>query len=224
MNGRRGRCDGERVRAILYGYWRSSAAYRVRLALAYKGVSYQSIPIDLRHNEQSDPAYRARNPQGLVPTLLCDGAALVQSLAIIEYLEETRPDPPLLPADAIGRARVRAAAQIVAGDIHPINNLRVLRYLKAPLGHEQEQIDIWARHWISSGLTALECFARDFGGAYLYGDAVSLADFCLVPQLYNARRVATDLTDFPRLLAIDARLSESRFVRVSHPDAQPDHG
>ncbi len=209
---------------ILYGYWRSSAAYRVRLALAYKGLTWQSIPIDLRRDEQSDPAYRARNPQGLVPLLVTDGAALAQSLAIIEYLEETHQNPALLPADAIGRARVRAAAQIVASDIHPINNLRVLRYLKAPLGHDQDAIDTWARHWISSGLTALECFVKDFGGSCVYGDAVTIADLCLVPQLYNARRVATDLTAFPRLLAIDARLAETEFGRAAHPDSQSDHG
>jgi len=206
----------------LYSYWRSSAAYRVRLALAWKGLAAEIIPIDLRAGAQRGVDYMARNPQGLVPLLVADGAALTQSLAIIEYLDEIQPQPPLLPADAIGRARVRAAAQIVAADTHPINNLRVLRYLQKPLGHDQAAVDVWARHWITLGLQSLEAFAARFSGNYVYSDSLSIADLCLVPQLYNARRVGTDLEGFPRLLAIEAALLRLEGFSAAHPDAQPD--
>ena len=207
---------------ILYGYWRSSAAYRVRLALGYKGLSWESIPIDLRHDVQSDAEFLGVNPQGLVPVLVTDVAALSQSLAIIEYLEETASGPALLPADPIGRARVRAAAQVIACDIHPINNLRVQRYLTTPLGHDQAEIDAWSRHWINRGLAVLEQFAVAHGEQFLHGNAVSMADICLIPQLYNARRAETDLAAFPRLLAIDSRLARYEFAVAAHPDAQPD--
>jgi maleylacetoacetate isomerase/maleylpyruvate isomerase len=208
----------------LYSYWRSSAAYRVRLALAWKGLAAEMIPVDLRVGEQGAPAYVAQNPQGLVPALADSGVLLSQSLAIIEYLEETRPDPPLLPADPMGRARVRAAAQTVACDVHPINNLRVLRYLKDPLGQPQEAIDAWARHWITTGFAALEAFAERHGGRFLYGDFVTVADLCLLPQLYNSRRVNADLAPFARLLAVEAALSELEILRPAHPDRQPDAG
>jgi maleylacetoacetate isomerase len=204
----------------LYGYWRSSAAYRVRLALAWKGLDYASIPIDLRHGDQSAPDYLARAPQGLVPLLLDGAAALTQSLAIIEYLDETRPDPPLLPRDPVGRALVRGAAQTIACDIHPINNLRVLRYLKHPLGHNQSEIDVWARHWIAEGLTALEQFAARFGGQFVYGDSLSMADLCLVPQLYNARRVELDLAGYARLCAVEAAVLAKDFLAAAGPEAQ----
>ena len=204
----------------LYDYWRSSAAYRVRLALACKGLDYASIPIDLRHGVQSGPAYVARNPQGLVPLLINGGTAIAQSLAIIEYLDETHPQPPLLPGNAIGRAQVRAAAQIVACDIHPLNNLRVLNYLRHELVQDQPAIDAWARHWITSGLAALEAFAGTHGGRYLHGDSLTLADLCLVPQLYNARRFGTDLTVFRRLTLIDERIAAEKFAATAHPDAQ----
>ncbi|WP_426166333.1 maleylacetoacetate isomerase [Sandarakinorhabdus sp. DWP1-3-1] len=210
------------ARPVLYGYWRSSAAYRVRLALACKGLAYDSLPVDLRIGAQGSDDYRARNPQGLVPALAIDGDVLGQSLAIIEYLEETAGGPALLPTEPLARAHVRAAAQIIACDIHPINNLRVLRYLKQPLGHDQATIDAWARHWITSGLTALETIAARHGGLCLFGDTVTIADLCLVPQLYNARRIVTDLAAFPRLTAIDARLATAEFVMAAHPDAQVD--
>jgi maleylacetoacetate isomerase len=206
----------------LYSYWRSSAAYRVRLALAWKGLTAATIPINLIASEQSSEAFRAINPQGFVPLLVDGGAALSQSLAIIEYLDESCPLPPLLPGDAIGRARVRAAALMIAADIHPINNLRVLRYLKGSLGQDQASIDGWARHWITAGLAGLEGFAANHGGRFLHGDALSLADLCLVPQLYNARRVATDLVGFPRLLAVEARVLALEFAAAAHPDNQPD--
>jgi maleylacetoacetate isomerase len=208
----------------LFSYWRSSAAYRVRLALAWKGLTAEIIPIDLRLGEQGAADYRARNPQGLVPALVDGDVVLSQSLAIIEYLEETRPLPPLLPADAVGRARVRAAAQIVASDIHPINNLRVLRYLKDPLGQPQEAIDAWARHWIGAGFAALERFAERHGGEFIYGNSVTLADLCLLPQLYNARRVSADLASFPRLLAVESALCAQESLAAAHPEQQPDAG
>ena len=206
----------------LYGYWRSSAAYRVRLALAWKRLAADTVPIDLRLGQQSAADFTARNAQGLVPLLIDGDAAISQSLAIIEYLEELHPEPPLLPATPLGRARVRAAALMVAADIHPINNLRVLKYLKAPLGHDQATIDTWTRHWITAGFAALEAFAAKHGGTFLHGDAPSIADLCLVPQVYNARRVGTDLAAFPRLLAIDAAINAQDFARAAHPDAQPD--
>jgi maleylacetoacetate isomerase len=206
----------------LYSYWRSSAAYRVRLALAWKGLAATTIPINLIASEQSSEAFRAINPQGFVPLLVAGGEALSQSLAIIEYLDESCPLPPLLPGDAIGRARVRAAALMIAADIHPINNLRVLRYLKGSLGQDQAAIDGWARHWITAGLAGLEGFAASHGGRFLHGDALSLADLCLVPQLYNARRVATDLAGFPRLLAVEARVLALEFAAAAHPDNQTD--
>ena len=206
----------------LFGYWRSSAAYRVRLALAWKGLDAAAVPIDLRLGQQAEPDYVARNPQALVPLLIDGDSAISQSLAIIEYLEEVHPAPPLLPVTSLARARVRAAALMVAADIHPINNLRVLKYLKSPLGQDQASIDAWARHWITAGFTGLEAFAAEHGGRFLHGDALSIADLCLVPQLYNARRIATDLAAFPRLLAVEAAIVGQDFAQAAHPDAQPD--
>ncbi|MCK9543863.1 MAG: maleylacetoacetate isomerase [Novosphingobium sp.] len=207
---------------ILHGYWRSSAAYRVRIALALKGLDYEYAVVDLRRGGQSAPGYRALNPQGLVPLLVEDGRAISQSLAIIEYLEEVHPEPPLLPRDPAARARVRALAEVVACDIHPINNLRVLRYLKQELGREQGAIDAWARHWIAAGFAALEDAAAGSGAPYLTGDAITLADVCLVPQVTNARRVETDLSPFPRLVEIDARLREHPAFAAADPARQPD--
>lgn len=206
----------------LYGYWRSSAAYRVRLALAWKQLDAASVPIDLRLGQQRADAFTTRNPQGLVPLLIDGDNAISQSLAIIEYLDELHPEPPLLPTTPLARARVRAAALMVAADIHPINNLRVLKYLKSPLGHDQATIDTWARHWITTGFAALEAFAGEHGGRFLHGDALSIADLCLVPQLYNAGRVGTDLTAFPKLLAVDAAVNALDFARAAHPANQPD--
>lgn len=206
----------------LCSYWRSSASYRVRLALAWKRIDYEVIPIDLRRAEQGAADFRARNPQALVPLLETGAAALSQSLAIIEYLDEVCPEPPLLPRDAIGRARVRAAAQIIACDVHPIANLRVLQFLKISMAHSQAEIDTWARHWIAAGLAALEAFAADHGGRCLYGDQVTMADFCLIPQLYNARRVDSDLARYPRLQAIAASLEAEPRLQAAAPAAQPD--
>jgi maleylacetoacetate isomerase len=212
------------VAPTLYSYWRSSASYRVRLALAWKRLEHRIIPIDLREDEQSADEFRALNPQGMVPLFVAGGGApgqevaLAQSLAIIEYLEDEHPAPPLLPADSVGRALVRGAAQIIACDTHPLNNLRVLRYLKDPLGHSQLEVDAWARHWIDSGLGALEYFASRHRGRYLYGNNVSVADICLLPQLYNARRVESDLSGLTDLLEIEANLLDLEIFAPAHPE------
>jgi maleylacetoacetate isomerase len=207
------------VRRVLYGYWRSSAAYRVRIALAWKYLGYEQVSIDLRSGQQSAAEFKALNPQGLVPFLLDGELGLGQSLAIIEYLEERYPQPPLLPAVAAERAKVRAMAQVVACDIHPLNNLRVLKYLAKPLELDESRVSEWARHWIMSGFAALEAAAHP-AGPYLLGEQVTLADVCLVPQMYNARRVSTELCGFPRLLAVERHLSELPAFQVARPEAQ----
>jgi maleylacetoacetate isomerase/maleylpyruvate isomerase len=213
---------------ILYDYWRSSAAFRVRIALRLKGLDYEARAIDLRGDEQSTEAYRTPNPQGLVPCLideeltLADGAGLGQSLAIIDHLDERYPDPPLLPADPAMRARARSLALSIACDIHPLNNLRVQRYLHRALGIEQPAIDIWLRHWITTGFAGLEAAAEALPGPYLVGDRVTIADICLVPQMYNARRAETDLAPFPRLRAIEERLLALPAFHAARPEAQPD--
>ncbi|OYW88779.1 MAG: maleylacetoacetate isomerase [Sphingobium sp. 32-64-5] len=206
---------------VLYGYWRSTAAYRVRIALALKGLSHEAISINLRTGEQKGDAFRAINRQGFVPCLVDGPRSLSQSLAILEYLEEIYPDPPLIPGDAAERAHVRALAQIVACDIHPLNNLRVLKYLSGNLGLEQEDINAWARHWIEAGFAVLEDAAAA-SGAFLAGNKLSIADICLVPQLYNARRVETDLSPFPALLDLEARLLQIPAFADAQPERQPD--
>ena len=206
----------------LYGYWRSSASYRVRIALAVKGLDYEQVPINLAQGAQGGVGFRLLNPQGLVPYLIDDTAGFNQSLAIIEYLDEVYPDPPLLPADALGRARVRAAALQIVCDIHPLNNLRVLRYLKVELGQEQDVVDAWYRHWVELGFEALEELAEGATGAYLFGDAVTLADVCLVPQMWNARRLQADIARFPKLVALDMRLNALPAIRAASPERQAD--
>lgn len=208
----------------LYTYFRSSAAYRVRIALNLKGIDYESVPVDLRRAAHRRPDYLARNPQGLVPVLEDGGACLSESLAIIEYLEETHPEPPLLPRPPLDRARVRAMALAVACEIHPLNNLRVLNYLRSPLGHDDTAVDTWYRHWIAEGLSALEEEARRASGDghHMFGTQVTLADVCLVPQMFNARRFKCNVEPFPTLRAICANLETlSQFARAA-PDAQPD--
>jgi maleylacetoacetate isomerase len=209
------------VARILHGYWRSSAAYRVRIALAVKGLEYRQVFVNLRTGMQSGAEFKSVNAQGFVPFLQDGEVKLRQSLAIIEYLEETYPEPPLLPVQTAERARVRALAQVVACDVHPINNLRVLKYLASPLNLSQVQVDAWARHWIESGFATLEAEA-DATSQYLCGDRVTLADLCLVPQFYNARRVAVDLTAFPQLAAIEARLMLLPAFAQSRPEVQAD--
>jgi maleylacetoacetate isomerase len=186
----------------LYGYWRSSAAYRVRIALALKGLAYESVEVNLLAGEQRDAAFRAHNPQGLVPALEIDGTVIGQSLAIIDYLDALYPDPPLVPREPLARARVLAQALVIAADIHPITNLRVLQRLAGQFGADQPAKDDWYRHWIAEGFTALEEMAGD--GPFLGGDAPNLADICLVPQMYNARRFFLPLDAYPKLVAADA--------------------
>ncbi|MEZ7829004.1 MAG: maleylacetoacetate isomerase [Brachymonas denitrificans] len=211
----------------LYTYFRSSAAYRVRIALALKGVAHEAIRVHLARNggEQHSPAYRDKNPQGLVPAFeLDEGTVLTQSLAIIEYLDETQPGPALLPADAVGRARVRAIAQGIACDIHPINNLRVLQYLGGQLGATQEQKDAWYHHWIATGLQGLEAMLAGHPDTdrFCHGDTPTLADCCLVPQLFNARRFNCPLDAYPTLLRIDAACAELPAFQQAAPGAQAD--
>jgi len=202
----------------LFDYFRSSASYRVRIALNLKGISYDSVSINLAEGEQRQAEYRARNPQGLVPMLEIDGQRITQSLAIIGYLEATRPEPRLLPADPADAAHVRALALTIACDIHPLNNLRVLKYLTGPLGQEETARDEWYRHWIREGFTALEAMAAPRAGRFLFGDEPGLADICLAPQMYNARRFNTPLEDFPLLVRVDAEACALEAFAAAHPD------
>jgi maleylacetoacetate isomerase len=188
----------------LYDYPRSSAAFRLRIALNLKGISYQSIPVDLTRDVQKGAEYRELNPQGLVPALEEEGQVFVQSLAIIEYLDETHPEPPLLPGHPADRARVRALAQMVACDIHPLNNLRIRRYLADPLGHDAEAVATWQRHWMAEGFAAIEAILAHDGmaGSFCHGDEPSLADICLVPQCVNASRENLDMAPYPTIRRI----------------------
>jgi maleylpyruvate isomerase len=210
----------------LYTYFRSSAAYRVRIALNLKGLAYESLPVHLLRDggEQRRPEYLMVNPQGLVPVLDDNGSTLNQSLAIIEYLDETHPEPPLLPRAPLERARVRALALAIACDIHPLNNSRVLKYLRAPLGLDKDAVDNWYRHWIASGFTALEEEAVRTASdrRHLLGTTVTLADLCLVPQMYNARRFGCELGPYPTLCAISAHLEGLPAFMRAAPEAQPD--
>jgi len=210
----------------LYTYFRSSASYRVRIALNLKGLSYESVPIHLvKHGgEQLSSDYRKLNPEALVPTLVDDGKVLTQSTAIIEYLDETHPAPPLLPAAPIDRAYVRAIAQAIGCDIHPINNLRVLRYLVRDLKVGEDAKNAWYRHWCQQGLAAIEAtLARDSRvGKFCFGDAPTLADCLLVPQIFNAQRLNCDLSQMPTIMRINAAcLQLDAFINAA-PDRQPD--
>ena len=200
----------------LYDYWRSSAAYRVRIALNIKGLAYTSVPVNLLASEQSAEPYRATNPQGLVPTIEIDGRRIVQSLAIIDYLDRCFPAPPLLPADPFARADAMALALIVACDIHPPLNLRMGRRLKQDLGVDDDGRARWTAHWMGEGLAAMEAIAPDT--PYLAGEAPGLPDLSLVPQLYNARRNAVALDAYPKLVAIDARCTALETFAAAHPD------
>ena len=208
------------TRPVLHDYFRSSAAYRVRIALALKEVDYEHRTVNLAKGDQKSAAFHALNPQGLIPALEIDGRILTQSLAIVDYLDSTRPDPPLLPADPADRAYVLAMALTVACDIHPLNTLRVLKYLTGKLGVDDAAKDEWYRHWVVDGLTALEALAAPRAGAFLYGNAPTLADICLIPQLYNARRFAVPLTPFPTLRRIDETASAHPAFAAAHPDRQ----
>ena len=207
----------------LYTYFRSSAAYRVRIALNLKGLTPEMVSIHLQKEGglNKKPEYRAVNPQMRVPALRLDsGEVLTQSLAIIEYLDEVVPEPPFLPRDPVERAKVRALAQMIACDVHPLNNTSPLRYLKNELGQEQANIDRWYHHWVLEGFQALESMVRP--GPYAHGSAVTLADIYLVPQVYNARRLKVPLDRFPKLVAIDAACLQLAPFDRARPENQPD--
>ena len=208
------------TRIVLHDYFRSSASYRVRIALNLKGLAYEQHPVSLVKDEQKSPDYRALNPQGFVPMLEIDDDRVTQSLAIFDRLDALMEEPPFVPSDPPGRAHVLALALTIACDIHPLNNLRVLRYLKTELGHPQETVDSWYRHWVVEGLTALEALAAPQAGTFLYGDTVSMADICLVPQLYNARRFDVPLDTYPTLLRAEASALAIPAFAAAHPDAQ----
>lgn len=209
---------------ILYGYFRSSSSYRSRIAFNLKGIPVEMQAVNLRDGDQKSEGFRALNPQGMVPALDTGEAVLTQSLAIIEWLDETHPTPPLLPGDASGRAHVRAFAQTIACEIHPLHNLRVLKFVKQEYGADQDGLDAWCRHWIGEGLTACEAIAaaQTHGGAFTFGDTPGLADICLVPQMFAAERFALDLTPFPRLRQIRAACDALPAFADAHPALQPD--
>lgn len=207
---------------ILHGYWRSGAAYRTRIALALKGIDYEQQGHDLRTGAQKDPAYLALNPQGMVPALEAGGVVLTQSPAILEWLEETHPTPALLPADPVARAQVRAMSALIGCDIHPLNNLRVGKALRETFGADQTAVDAWAARWIMPGFEALEALVARHGAGWCHGDAPTLADCYLIPQIYSAGRFNVSMDDFPRLQAISAKASEHPAFLAAHPDNQPD--
>lgn len=208
----------------LYTHFRSSAAFRVRIALNLKGVPYESIPKSFVKHEQRSADYLAVNPQGLIPALDIEGAVLSQTLAIIEYLNEQFPTPAFLPADPVQRAQVRSMAMAVACDIHPIGNLRVLNYLRKEFKQDESGVAAWYRHWVSAGFKGLEEQAHQYSksGRFCHGDAVSLADICLVPQMFNARRFETDLSAFPTLVGISNHLESLPAFAAARPEVQAD--
>lgn len=207
---------------ILHGYWRSGTSYRTRIALHLKGLAFDYRAVDLRSGEQRADDYRRLNPQGLVPTLEYEGRAIAQSPAILEWLEERFPAPPLLPADPADRAEVRAMAALVGCDVHPLNNLRVLQQLKQQFGADQAALDAWAGRWISAGFDALERLIERRGDGWSFGAAPTLADCYLVPQVYSARRFNVDVAAWPRIAGIEARAAGHSAFQAAHPDRQPD--
>ena len=208
----------------LHTYFRSSAAFRVRIALNLKGLACDTAFVHIAKGEHRAPAYGALNPQALVPTLEDAGSLLTQSLAIIEYLEETRPQPALLPKDPLGRARVRSLSLLIACEIHPVNNLRVLQHLKRALGQNEEQVNAWYRHWIGDGLAKFEAQLRDTKGSgrFCHGDAPTMADCCLVPQVFNAQRYQCDTGPFPATMHVFAECMKIEAFDRAQPSKQPD--
>ena len=206
--------------AILHDYYRSSASYRVRIALNIKGVEYERRPVNLLESQQQSDEYRALNPQGFVPMLEMDGARLTQSMAIMGYLDQRVPTNPLLPAAAEARAHVLSLALTVACDIHPLNNLRILKYLKDTLDADQDARDEWYKHWVTEGLNALEAMAAPRSGKFLFGDTPTLADVCLGPQLFNARRFNVPLDGYPTLVRADENANRLEAFAAAHPDRQ----
>ena len=206
---------------LLHGYWRSGTSYRTRIALNLKGVPYEQAPVDLRAGDQASAAYRVLNPQGLVPAIEFEGGVHTQSPAILEWLEERWPEPPLLPSDPEARAQVRAMAAIVGCDIHPLNNLRVLKAIK-DLGADQAATNAWAGRWISAGFDALESHIGRHGDGWCHGAQPTLADCYLIPQVYSARRFEVALDAWPLIQAVDARAAEHPAFQAAHPDRQPD--
>ena len=206
----------------LHGYWRSTTAYRVRIALAVKGVAYEQVTHDLRTGAQREAGYRALNPQGLVPALETDDAVLTQSPAILEWIDETYPDPPLLPADANGRATVRAMAATIACDIHPVNNLRILNALRAEFGADEAAVTRWIARWIGDGFAALATLIARHGDGFAFGATPTIADCHLVPQVYSAERFAVDLSPYPHLTAAADKARALPAFAAAHPDRQPD--
>jgi maleylacetoacetate isomerase len=205
---------------VLHDYFRSSAAYRVRIALNMKGVDYECRPVSLVDGAQKSDAYRALNPQGFVPMLEIDGLKLTQSLSIAVYLDQRFPEPVLMPRDPADGAHVRSMALAIACDIHPLNNLRVLKYLSGPLELPQEARDQWYRHWVTEGFTALETMAKPRAGKFMFGDTPSLADVCLVPQMYNARRFDVPLDEYPTLVRADANAYALEPFAAASPDRE----
>lgn len=207
---------------ILHGYWRSGASYRVRIALNLKGIGYDNAAHDLRKGEQKATDYVALNPQGMVPALQHDDFVLTQSPAILEWLEETHPDPALLPKGANERATVRAMAALIGCDIHPLNNLRVLKAIRSEFNADQAAVDAWAAGWIAPGFDALEALVARHGAGWSFGDAPTLVDCYLIPQMYSARRFNMDLSPWPRLLAVEQTALAHPAFASAHPDVQPD--
>ena len=207
---------------VLHGYWRSGTSYRVRIALNLKKLAYEQVGVDLRTGAQTEPAYTALNPQGLVPALVTEAGMLTQSPAILEWLEEAYPEPPLLPAEPFARAEVRVMCALIGCDIHPLQNLRVLKALRSDYGANEEAVQAWPRRWITAGFDALERLIERRGGNYAFGDALTLADVYIAPQLYSAGRFGVDLEPWPRIrAAAGAAAALPAFVHA-HPDAQPD--